>query len=76
MSGGASVASRGMGDNVPDARPALLDVVQLEELLAGTFSIGQDVGQDRDKVELVRVRLFKALLGACLLYTSPSPRDS
>lgn len=53
-----------MGNNGPDARPALLDVAQLEELLAGTFSIGQDVGQGRDKAELVRVRLFKALLGA------------
>ncbi|MDQ2827018.1 MAG: hypothetical protein M3Y04_08680 [Actinomycetota bacterium] len=53
-----------MGNDVPDARPALLDVAQLEALLAGTFSIGQDVGQGRDKVELVRVRLFKALLGA------------
>jgi len=42
----------------------VLDVAQLEALLARTFSIGLDAGRGREKVALVRLRLSKALLGA------------
>jgi len=42
----------------------ILDVAQLEALLARTFSIGLDVGRGREKVALVRLRLSKALRGA------------
>ena len=42
----------------------VLDVAQLEALLTRTFSIGLDVGRDREKVALVRLRLSRALLGA------------
>ena len=42
----------------------VLDVAQLEALLAGTFSIGLNTGRGREKVALVRLRLSKALLGA------------
>lgn len=42
----------------------VLDVAQLEALLARTFSIGLDVGRDTEKVALVRLWLSRALLGA------------
>ena len=44
--------------------PVILDVGQLEALLRKTFNIGLDVGRGREKVDLVRLRLSKALLGA------------
>ena len=44
--------------------PVILDVGQLEALLRKTFNIGLDVGRGRQKVDLVRLRLSKALLGA------------
>ena len=47
----------------PD-RPVVLDVSQLEAPLSKTFNIGLDVGRGREKVDLVRLRLSKALLGA------------
>ena len=50
--------------NAPGDGTAVLDVAQLESLLTKTFSIGLDVGQDREKAALVRLRLSKALLGA------------
>jgi len=45
-------------------RPLVLDVAHLEALLAKTFNIGLDVGRGTEKVDLVRLRLSKALLGA------------
>lgn len=42
----------------------MLDVAQLEALLAETFNIGLDVGRGKEPVALVRLRLSKALLGA------------
>ncbi len=44
--------------------PAILDVAQLEALLRKTFNIGLDVGRGKEKVDLVRLRLSKVLLGA------------
>ena len=44
--------------------PVVLDVAQLEALLAKTFNIGLDVGRGKESVALVRLRLSKALLGA------------
>jgi len=49
---------------VPEGGAVVLDVAQLEALLARTFSIGLDVGRGRETVALVRLRLSKALLGA------------
>ncbi len=49
---------------VPEGGAVVLDVAQLEALLARTFSIGLDVGRGREKAALVRLRLSKALLGA------------
>ena len=45
-------------------RSVVLDVAQLEALLRKTFNIGLDVGRGKEKVDLVRLRLSKALLGA------------
>lgn len=42
----------------------VLDVAQLETLLARTFSIGLNAGRGREKVALVRLRLSRALPGA------------
>ncbi|MDQ6838692.1 MAG: hypothetical protein M3137_10255, partial [Actinomycetota bacterium] len=42
----------------------MLDVAQLEALLRKSFNIGLDVGRGKEKVDLVRLRLSKALLGA------------
>ncbi len=42
----------------------VLDVAPLEALLTPTFSIGLDVGRGREKVALVRLRLYGALPGA------------
>ena len=47
----------------PGSGAVVLDVAQLEALLARTFSIGLDA-PGREKVALVRLRLSKALLGA------------
>ena len=41
----------------------VLDVAQLEALLAKTFNLGMDVGRGKEKVALVRLRLAKALIG-------------
>jgi hypothetical protein len=49
---------------VPEGEAVVLDVAQLEALLAKTFNIGLDVGRGKDKVALVRLRLSKALVGA------------
>jgi hypothetical protein len=38
----------------PEGGSVVLDVAQLEALLARTFSIGLDVGRGREKVALVR----------------------
>ncbi len=43
--------------------PVILDVAQLEALLRKTFNIGLDVGRGKEKVDLVRLRLSKVLLG-------------
>ncbi len=42
----------------------MLDVAHLVALLEKTFNIGLDVGRGREKVDLVRLRLSKALVGA------------
>lgn len=44
--------------------PVILDVGQLETLLSDTFNIGLDVGAGSENVDLVGLRLSKALLGA------------
>ena len=41
----------------------MLDVAQLQALLAKTFNVGLDVGRGKDPVALVRLRLAKALIG-------------
>jgi hypothetical protein len=41
----------------------VLDVGQLETLLAKTFNLGLDVGRGKESRDLVRLRLSKALLG-------------
>jgi hypothetical protein len=48
----------------PESEAVVLDVAQLEALLARTFSIGLDAGRGREKVALVRLRLSRALPGA------------
>jgi hypothetical protein len=48
----------------PEGESVVLDVAQLEALLAKTFNIGLDVGRGREPVALVRLRLSKVLLGA------------
>ena len=48
----------------PDGEGVVLDVAQLEALLAKTFNIGIDAGRGKDPVALVRLRLSEALLGA------------
>ena len=48
----------------PGGGAVVLDVAQLEALLARTFSIGLDAGRGREKVALVRLRLSRALPGA------------
>ena len=49
---------------MPGGGAVVLDVAQLEALLARTFGIGLDVGRGREKVALVRLRLSRALPGA------------
>jgi hypothetical protein len=44
--------------------PVVLDVPHLVALLEKTFNIGLDVGRGKEKVDLVRLRLSKALVGA------------
>jgi len=41
----------------------VLDVAQLQALLAKTFNVGLDVGRGKEPVALVRLRLAKALIG-------------
>lgn len=41
----------------------MLDVAQLQALLAKTFNVGLDVGRGKELVALVRLRLAKALIG-------------
>ncbi len=48
----------------PDGQALVLDVAHLVALLEKTFNIGLDVGRGREKVDLVRLRLSKALVGA------------
>ena len=50
--------------DAPGGGAVVLEVAQLEALLARTFSIGLDVGRGTEKVALVRLRLSRALLGA------------
>jgi hypothetical protein len=44
--------------------PVVLDVAHLVALLEKPFNIGLDVGRGKEKVDLVRLRLSKALVGA------------
>jgi hypothetical protein len=48
---------------VPDGEAVVLDVGQLQSLLAKTFNVGLDVGRGKEPVALVRLRLAKALIG-------------
>jgi len=41
----------------------MLDVAQLQALLAKTFNVGLDVGRGNEPVALARLRLAKALIG-------------
>lgn len=41
----------------------VLEVAQLQALLAKTFNVGLDVGRGKEPVALVRLRLAKALIG-------------
>ncbi len=52
-----------MSRGVPEGQAVVLDVAQLEALLAKTFNVGLDVGRGKEKVALVRLRLAKALVG-------------
>lgn len=59
----ASVAFARMSPGVPDGQAVVLDVAQLQTLLAKTFNVGMDVGRGKEPVALVRLRLAKALIG-------------
>ena len=50
-----------MSPGVPDGQAVVLDVAQLQSLLAKTFNVGLDVGRGKEPVALVR--LAKALIG-------------
>jgi len=52
-----------MNRGAPDVQAVVLDVAQLEALLAKTFNLGMDVGRGKEKVALIRLRLAKALIG-------------
>jgi hypothetical protein len=52
-----------MNPGVPDGWAVVLDVAQLQALLAKTFNVGMDVGGGKEPVALVRLRLAKALIG-------------
>lgn len=52
-----------MSPGVPDGEAVVLDVGQLQSLLAKTFNVGLDVGRGKEPVALVRLRLAKALIG-------------
>jgi hypothetical protein len=52
-----------MSPGVPDGQAVVLDVAQLQALLAKTFNVGLDVGRGKEPVALVRLRLAKALIG-------------
>jgi hypothetical protein len=52
-----------MSNGAPDGQAVVLDVAQLQALLAKTFSVGLDVGRGKEPVALVRLRLAKALIG-------------
>ena len=59
----AAVAFACMSRGAPDGQAVVLDVAQLEALLAKTFNVGLDVGRGKELVALVRLRLAKALIG-------------
>jgi hypothetical protein len=52
-----------MSPGAPDGQAVVLDVAQLQALLAKTFNVGLDVGRGKEPVALVRLRLAKALVG-------------
>jgi hypothetical protein len=52
-----------MSPGVPDGQAVVLEVAQLQALLATTFNVGLDVGRGKEPVALVRLRLAKALIG-------------
>ncbi|HVW34466.1 MAG TPA: DUF6245 family protein [Acidimicrobiia bacterium] len=52
-----------MAAELPDGEQVVLDIEQLEMLLATTFRLGLDVGAGTEPEALVRLRLSKALLG-------------
>jgi len=63
LSARAAVAFAGVSPGAPDGQAVVLDVAQLEALLAKTFNVGLDVGRGKDPVALVCLRLAKALIG-------------
>ena len=52
-----------MSPGAPDGQAVVLDVAQLQALLAKTFNVGLDVSRGKDPVALMRLRLAKALIG-------------
>ena len=52
-----------MSPGGPDGQAVMLDVAQLQALLAKTFNVGLDVGRGNEPVALARLRLAKALIG-------------
>jgi hypothetical protein len=63
LSARSAVAFARMSPGVPDGQAVVLDVAQLQSLLANTFNVGLDVGRGQAPVALVRLRLSKALIG-------------
>ena len=63
LSARSAVAFACMSPGVPDGQAVVLDVAQLQALLAKTFNVGLDVGRGQEPVALVRLRLAKALIG-------------
>ena len=61
--GAVAIAFASMSPGVPDGEAVVLDVAQLQALLAKTFNVGLDVGRGKEPVALVRLRLAKALIG-------------
>jgi hypothetical protein len=63
LSARSAVAFARMSPGVPDGQAVVLEVAQLQALLATTFNVGLDVGRGKEPVALVRLRLAKALIG-------------
>ena len=71
------LATATLGEPVTISGPISLTLLPQPELTAAQVNIGGDRPADLSiRVQALRLRTaFWPLLGGCLLYTSPSPRD-